>query len=241
MVMKKRGFLLFFLLLALGGLAIWRLPDFQTPPETLAQSPSAAPLPEASAATDSLAQLERYEALERQLENLGTRQLDAEKFTSFVSEITRMTYRSAEFTLVAERVEPGARFSIRMTHADSEEAEACPASDELLVQLHRLATIPLKSFLEPEALAQRFPRQLGKLEIQDRVAGDPPLPMQFFATPDLKGIAVRLENGAPATKYFAAEVDLSAEVFTRLESGCPASLRGRQGLVFSATVFRSLL
>ncbi|MDR3352017.1 MAG: hypothetical protein LBO00_03210 [Zoogloeaceae bacterium] len=220
------------LLYLIGGLMIWLTIFWETPAEEGVPDASASSATTATAAAPAIKpapdnaqeQLERYEALERRMGALP--RLDAKRFTAFAAEITHMRYQAEEFTLEAERAGTGTGFSIRVTRARQPRPERCPAPDALLVQLYRLAAIPITNLLEPEALAQRFPRRLGRLEIRDHVAGDPPAPMQFFATPDLQAFAVRLEPATgkeAAPEIFAAEVGLSAEVFQQLEAGCPAT------------------
>jgi hypothetical protein len=136
-------------------------------------------------------------------------------FSDPFDDIISMTYRAEGFLLTAQRSKPGARFVAQITYADDRESQQCPASGLLSAQLENLARIGVKQTLQAEEIERRFPERLGTLEIRDSLAATPPAPMVFRAAADKTAIAV-------TTGDFIAEVDLPAETFARLESGCAA-------------------
>ncbi|WP_256975995.1 hypothetical protein [Burkholderia sp. AU28863] len=129
-----------------------------------------------------------------------------ELFGVLPDEVMSLTYTTAALTLTAQRSQPAARFAVQVTYADGRAPRQCMASADLAAHLGPLSTIVAQRQVDLADLAREFPRQIGRLDIRDRIASEPPPSLVFLAAADSDAVAVTVDSLSAGHGGYAAVV-----------------------------------
>ncbi|KVM59053.1 hypothetical protein WJ58_09565 [Burkholderia ubonensis] len=148
-------------------------------------------------------------------------------FSVLPDEVMSLTYTTAALTLTAQRSQPAARFAVQVTYADGRAPRQCVASADLAAHLESLSTIVAQRQVDLADLAREFPRQVGRLDIRDRIASEPPPSLVFLAAADSDAVAVTVDSLSAGHGGYAAVVrSPSRAALAALAGGCD-TLAGR--------------
>jgi len=117
-----------------------------------------------------------------------------EAFGVLPDEVMALTYTTAALTLTAQRSQPAARFAVQVTYADGRAPRQCVASANLAGHLESFSTIVAQRQVDLADLAREFPRQIGRLDIRDRMVSEPPPPLVFLGAADSDAVAVAVDG-----------------------------------------------
>ncbi|WP_275906198.1 hypothetical protein [Burkholderia semiarida] len=141
-------------------------------------------------------------------------------------EVMSLTYTTAALTLTAQRSQPAARFAVQVTYADGRAPRQCVASADLAAHLESFSTIVAQRQLDPADLARGFPQQIGRLDIRDRIASEPPPPVVFLAAADSDAVAIAVDGLWAGHGGYAAVVrSPSRAALAALAGGCDTLAR----------------
>ncbi|MEF9444185.1 hypothetical protein OWT26_30170 [Burkholderia sp. 1A5] len=100
------------------------------------------------------------------------------------------------------------------------------ASADLAGHLGSFSTIVAQRQVDLADLAREFPRQIGRLDIRDRIASEPPLSLVFLAAADSDAVAVTVDSLSVGHGGYAAVVrSPSRAALAALAGGCETLAR----------------
>ncbi|WP_230943811.1 hypothetical protein [Burkholderia anthina] len=141
-------------------------------------------------------------------------------------EVMSLTFTTAALTLTAQRSQRAARFAVQVTYADGRAPRQCVASPDLAAHLESLSTIVAQRQVDLADVAREFPRQIGRLDIRDRIASEPPPPLVFLGAADSDAVAIAVDGLWAGHGGYAAVVrSPSRAALAALAGGCDTLAR----------------
>lgn len=125
--------------------------------------------------------------------------------------VSSVRFEGEDFTFAAIRG-PSGGFSVEVTRAGEPQADRCAMGADLGDILPSMTTIRAIEVLRYGGFEQQFPVRVGRLTVQDAVAGEPLTDIDFRAAKN-GHIAARLDGLSVAT-------DIAVTTFDRMRSAC---------------------
>ncbi|CAN7616894.1 hypothetical protein [Acidovorax sp. LjRoot194] len=132
-------------------------------------------------------------------------------FDISASGVLLFVFTSPKTSLVAHRKDDADDFYLHTISGGK--SRHCNVSNDFGGYLHQISSFHSNNFIEKKYLRDKFPKFIGKIEIQDQIIEYDIEPIYFYSSVDGSRIAAQHAG-------IAGEISISESVFHALEAGC---------------------